>query len=45
MEIAADKDLSNNFKSVMMILCFILEEMKKKSPGGIIEKYWKNLQK
>ena len=42
MKAAADKDLSNNFKSIMMIL----GEMKKKSPGGtIIEKYWKNLQK
>jgi hypothetical protein len=42
---AADKDLSNNLKSIMLILEFILGKRKKSPGGAILEKSWKNLQK
>ena len=42
---AADKDLSNNLKSIMLILGFILENWKKSPGGTVVEKSWKDLLK
>ena len=42
MKTAADKDLSTNLKSIMLILGFILVK-RKKSPGGTI--FLKNVEK
>ena len=39
---AADEDLSNNLKP-MLILGFILGEEKKSPSGTVVEKSWKNL--
>ena len=36
---AADKDLPNNLKSIMLILGFILGKMKKSPGGAIVERY------
>ena len=39
---AADKDLSNYLKSIMLVLGFILGKMKKSPDAAIVEKCWKN---
>ena len=44
-KIAAYKDLSNNLKSIMLILGFILENWKKSPGGTVVEKSWKDLLK
>ena len=45
MKTNADKDPSNNLKSNMLMLGFILGNMKKSPGGAIVGKSWKNLQK
>ena len=39
---ASGKDLSNNLKSIMLMLRFILGKMKKIPGGAIVGKCWKN---
>ena len=45
MKATADKHLLNNLKSIMLILGFILGEVKNSPGGAVVEKSGKNLQK
>ena len=42
MKTTADKDLSNNLKSIMLTLGFILGEVKKSLGGAVVEKTYKS---